>query len=179
MKVRAARPWYRIGTVAALCCAGAWAFTATSSAGGTARPPGSDSGSVAAPALCGSVAGLDRLVVSRADASAKNHVHFAFPGVVTVTDVAAVRGVARALCALPKIPRTSFACPADWGVTYQLVFSARGRAFPLVHADATGCQMVTGLGGARWTARSPQFWKTLGRAMGLAHPGQAVFAGSR
>jgi hypothetical protein len=128
--------------------------------------------------LCGSVAGLDRLVVSRADAFAKDQFHFAFPEVVTVTDVAAVRGVARALCALPKMPRTVF-CPADWGITYQLAFSARGRTFPVVYADATGCQKVTGLGGARWTARSPQFWKTLGRAMGLAHPGQAVFAGSR
>jgi hypothetical protein len=178
VKVRTARPWYRIGTVAVLCCAGAWAFTATSSAGGTARPPGSASRPVAAPALCGSVAGLDRLVVSRADAFPKNHVHFAFPGVVTVTDVAAVRGVARALCALPKMP-TGLFCPADWGITYQFAFSARGRTFPAVVADATGCQRVTGLGGARSTARSPQFWVTLGRAMGLAHPRQAVFAGSR
>jgi len=179
VKARTARPWYRIVTVTVLCCAGAWAFTATSSAGGTARPPGSASRSVSAPALCGSVAGLDRLVVSRTDAFPMDHFHFAFPEIVTVTDVAAVREVARVLCALPKMPRTGLHCPADWGITYQLAFSARGRTFPVVHADATGCQKVTGLGGARWTARSSQFWKTLGRAVGLAHPGQAVFAGSR
>lgn len=178
MKVRCARPWYRIGTVAVMCCAGAWTFTATSSSGGTANAPGSASRSVAAPALCRSVAGLDRLVVSRVGVFAKDQFHFAFPGVVTVTDVATVRGVARALSALPKMPTGMF-CTVDWGINYQLAFSTPRRTFPLVSADATGCQGVTGLGGARWIARSPQFWVTLGRAMGLAHPGQAVFAGSR
>jgi len=179
VRLRTARPWHRVGIVAVMCCAGAWALTAAASAGGTARPSGSVARSVAAPALCSSVAGLDRLVVGRADALAKNQFRFAFPDVVTVTDATALRRVARALCALPKMPRTGLHCPADWGISYQLTFASRSHTFPVVHAEATGCQKVTGLGGARWTARSPQFWKTLGEAMGLAHPGPVVFAGSR
>ena len=45
--------------------------------------------------------------------------------------------------------------------------------------DATGCQGVKGLGAVRWVARSPEFWRVLGAAMGLAHPDAGLFAGTR
>jgi hypothetical protein len=90
-----------------------------------------------------------------------------------------VRDAATALCALPVMPRKGLHCPADWGITYHLAFFAKGHAFPAVDVDATGCQGVKGLGAVRWVARSPEFWKVLGAAMGLAHPNAGLFAGSR
>jgi hypothetical protein len=152
---------------------------AAGASGAAARPPASKISSTAEPALCASITSLDRLVVSRNDAFPKNGFRFSFPTIVTVKDAAAVRGVARALCVLPKMPPGALHCPADWGITYQLVFSAKGRTFSPVRLAATGCQAVTGLGQARWVARSQGFWKTLGRAMGLPHPDNQVFAGSR
>jgi hypothetical protein len=159
--------------------AGSMLIAAAGASGATARPPASKISSTAEPALCASITRLDRLIVSRNDAFPKNGFRFSFPRIVTVKDAAAVRAVAGALCALPKMPRGALHCPADWGITYQLVFSAKGRTFSPVRVAATGCQEVTGLGQTRWVARSRGFWKTLGQAMGLPHPDNQVFAGSR
>jgi len=134
--------------------------------------------SAADSTLCGSVASLDRLVVERSDAFPQNHMRFTFPAEVTVTDATPVSAAARALCALPKMPSGTFHCPADLGIVYHLAFSVGGRAFPTVEVEATGCQRVHGLGAVRWVARSPGFWPTLGRAMGLSSPSYATFRGS-
>jgi hypothetical protein len=143
------------------------------------RDPGlSRPASAADSTLCGSVASLDRLVVERSDAFPQNHMRFTFPAEVTVTDATPVRAAARALCALPKMPSGTFHCPADLGIVYHLAFSVGGRAFPTVKLEATGCQRVHGLGAVRWVARSPGFWPTLGRAMGLSSPSYATFRGS-
>ncbi len=68
-------------------------------------------------------------------------------------------------------------CPADLGITYHLTFSVAGRSFPTVIVDATGCQEVNGLGSTRWIARTPSFWRSLGKAMVLANPTYATFRG--
>lgn len=155
--------------------AAALVLGACGSAGG--RPGPSRPASSAHPTLCGSVPTLDRLVVRRSDAIPQNHMRFSFPAEVTVTDAAKVRAAARALCALPEMPTGAISCPADFGIVYQLAFFAGGRAFPAVEVDATGCQTVSGLGHVRWVARSPEFWLTLGGAMGLSSPGSAAFRG--
>ena len=80
--------------------------------------------------------------------------------------------------ALPDLPLGSLNCPADFGIVYHLVFSASERALPPIELDASGCQSVRGLGPARWVARSPEFWPTLGSAMGLSSPSYATFRGS-
>ena len=131
-----------------------------------------------AVALAQDISRLDRLVVTRTDAFPQNHVRFTFPATVTVTDSTAVQAVARALCALPKMPSDLLGCPADFGITYHLVFSAGDRSFPSVSVDATGCETVRGLGTVRWLSTSPGFWHTLGVAMGLAKPDNATFRGS-
>ena len=139
---------------------------------GRSRPSAAES------ALCGSVPTLDRLVVHRSDAFPQNHMRFSFPAKVTVSDATKARAAARALCALPDLPLGSLNCPADFGIVYHLVFSAGERALPPVELDASGCQSVRGLGPAWWVARSPEFWPTLGRAMGLSSPSYAAFRGS-
>jgi len=167
------------GVIVAALFAGSMLVAAGGVSGATARPPASKISSTTEPALCASIASLDRLAASRRDAFPKNGFRFSFPSIVTVKDAAAVRAVAGALCTLPKMPRGIHFCPADLGITYQLAFSAKGRTFPPVRVAATGCQGVTGLGRTRWVARSQGFWKTLGRAMGLPHPDNQVFRGSQ
>ncbi len=144
--------------------------------------PGGDPGpsrpaSAADSALCGSVPILDRLDVHRSDAFPQNQMRFSFRAEVTVTDATKVRAAAQALCSLPKMPSGTFSCPADFGIVYHLVFYAGERALSPVEVDATGCQTVRGLGHVRWVARSPEFWPTLGTAMGLSSPSYSTFRG--
>jgi hypothetical protein len=89
-----------------------------------------------------------------------------------------VHAVARALLDLPLPPTGPIHCPADLGIVYRLTFFAGGRALPLVTVQATGCQVVEGLGAPRWAATSPDFWHTLGEAMGLANADYATFRGN-
>jgi len=144
-------------------------------AGGDPGP--SRPASAADSTLCGLVPTLDRLVVRRSDAFPQNHMRFSFRAEVTVTDATKVRAAAQGLCSLPKVPSGTFHCPADFGIVYHLVFSAGAWALSPVEVDATGCEMVRGLGHVRWVARSPEFWPTLGRAMGLSSPSYATFRG--
>jgi len=176
VRPRPPRLRYRSGLALVALIAGAMLLAAGGSADATARPAISPASSARGPSLCDSIAQLDRLVVRRTDAFPKNLRLFTFADSVTVHQAAAVRAVAKALCALPKMPVGAMLCPADFGITYELAFFAPGRAFPTVGVGATGCQAVHGLGPARWV-RSSGFWKVLGRAMGLAHPDDTTFAG--
>jgi hypothetical protein len=133
--------------------------------------------SLTSSSLCQMVPKLDRLVVRRVDELAQNHFTFSFPAEVTVTATRRVQVAARALCALPKMP-TGVICPADFGIVYHLSFFAGRRSFPDVTVRPAGCQQVGGLGVTRWVARSPQFWRAIGLAIGLAHPSSQTFRGS-
>lgn len=126
------------------------------------------------PALCAGLSQLRRLTVTRI-VTLRNNLHFPFPARVTVTDPARVRAAATAACRLPELPRGTLNCPADFGISYRLAFAAPGRPYPALTAAATGCAKVTGLGLTR--SAVPSFWVTLGKAMNLASPGAAAFAG--
>ena len=128
--------------------------------------------------LCHSVADLTRLVVRRSDAFPQNHMRFSFPPEVTVTRADEVRAAAGALCALPGMPSGTINCPADFGITYHLVFYIGVRALAPVEVEASGCQVVHGLGAVRWVSGSPEFWPVLGAAMGIPSPTYATFRGS-
>jgi hypothetical protein len=128
--------------------------------------------------LCRSIGQVDHLVVHRVDAFPQNDIHFSFPAVTIVTEVASVQDVAKVVCALPRIPIGVMSCPADLGITYRLSFTAGEGSFPTVVVSATGCESVLGIGPARWVADSPSFWRRLGRAMGLANPTWATFRGA-
>ena len=121
---------------------------------------------------------LDRLVVVRSDAFPQNRLGFSFPAKVTVGDPVGVRAVARALLALPAMPTTALNAPIDLGITYRLTFATPNGPLPAISIAATGTQAVRGLGTTRWLARSPEFWNTLGSAMGLARPDYATFRGA-
>jgi hypothetical protein len=179
----AMRRGWRWGAAAAAVVSLSACGSATGS--GTAPPaaapapagPASQVRSAGGGALCADAGAVDRLTVSRVNSIPANHPRFTFPATVTVTDAAQARTVARALCALGPA-RSHIACPADFGLTYRLDFTAAGRGLPPVTVRAGGCETVSGAGGIRWTMRSPAFWAVLGRAMGLANPGHQVFVGT-
>ena len=132
---------------------------------------------LSAAAMCASMPDLDRLVVRRTSFP-ENHIRFGFPAEVTVTDPSRVAAAARAVCALPKMPKSIFHCPMEYGVAYRLSFFAGEQMYGPVTVQATGCQTVRGLGAIRWVARSSGFWVAIGHAMGLAHPDERSFRGS-
>jgi hypothetical protein len=129
--------------------------------------------------LCASISQITQLTVIRTRSMNRiQELHFPFPPRVIVTNVAAARAVAEAVCALPRMPAGIENCPVQLlGTSYQLTFTAAGRALPLVTATATGCEQVTGAGPVRQAASSAGFWQALGRAMDLVAPGPPVFRG--
>lgn len=131
--------------------------------------------------LCDAVNQVERLSVTRTDAFPQNGFTFSFPARVTVRSADAARGVAQALCALRPVPPTrTYSCPADFGIVYHLDFTLKSRR-PVrpVTVDATGCGFAKGARGSQMALATPSFWEILGRAMGLAHPTNATFRGSR
>ena len=87
---------------------------------------------------------MDTLTVSRDNAWPVHHSRF--PQRVVVSRPQQARAVARAVCALPRMPRGPLACPADWGASYRLEFAAAGRRFAVVTVQASGCRRVSGAG---------------------------------
>ena len=173
-RTQAARRWAAVAALGlglAVAAAGT-AQAAPRTVGAPLRP------ALVSPTLCSSFAQLDRLVVKRLDAFPQNHFHFSFPAVVTVSDPPLVQKAARAVCALPVMPRTSMNCPADLGITYRLTFYTAAQPFPRVVVSATGCESVTGLLFTRWVARTPAFWPELGKTMGLKNATWETFRGS-
>ncbi len=145
----------------------------------SAADPTSSGGSAAtALPLCKQAPHLERLVVRRTDANPQLHLYFPFPPVLTVDKSASVQEAAKALCALPRMPKGAFHCPADIGIDYRLRFSAAEGSYPAVLVHATGCEQVSGVGPTRWIARTPSFWHELGKAIGLASANWSTFAGA-
>lgn len=131
------------------------------------------------PYLCRVLPRVDRLIVTRR--APGNQFVFTFPTVVTVTSASAARAVASSACSLPDVPAGSFRCPAEFAVSYHLVFAVRGEkgmGGEAIDAHPTGCQLVTGLGSVRTTRYHPGFYRILARAMGLRNAGYQSFTGT-
>jgi hypothetical protein len=126
-----------------------------------------DTRATAGSGLCASSQSVQRLMVERINQLPQNHEHFTFPARIAVNDSAQAQAVAKAVCALPSMPHGTFACPADLGLRYRLLFTVDGKTLPAVTADAGGCRTVEGLGRVLWTARTPGFWNTLATAMNI------------
>jgi hypothetical protein len=99
--------------------------------------------------------------------------------IITVTRPDEVRGLARALCALPAMPRVPLFCPMEFPGSYQFYFTAGGLRLPVVVVQESGCRAVTGLGPVR-RADQPAFWRLLAHIVGTSRltPGQPGTPGS-
>jgi hypothetical protein len=164
----------RAGVAAAVVLAGL--TLAACGSGGSSGAPSTTTSSPVHPSLCAQVALVSRVHVVRDAPSAG---HFEFPANVTLTRAPLVRRIAEALCALPRLPRL-IACPAEFAVDYHLSFAVLGAETEefAVQFNPTGCEIVRGLGRARWLAFDPGFFRLLGRALGLAHPSRRSFLGT-
>ena len=151
------------------------AGAAPARASGSPTAAGASSGSAQA-ALCADPAAVTRLQIVRLQGLRVPEAQGAFPRQFAVIGSAAARAVARALCALPAMPRGMMSCPAMFpGTSYQLRFMAAGRPLPAVTLEATGCDTGPGAGPVR-QATSAAFWRVLAMAAGLSPPGQGVFS---
>jgi hypothetical protein len=143
--------------------------TGTRGATATSTPATAASSTVPASAapLCQNVTHLNTLVVSLAGGLARSELPVALPAGITFRDPARVQAVAAALCALPAAGPVPAGCPADFGGSYRLVFTAGQQAYPPVVIKATGCRTVSGLGPVRTT--SAAFWALLAKKLGTRH----------
>lgn len=144
--------------VAALTFTGAVAGAATvSGPAGTASAQPAPATHSSSRNLCRRSASADRVVITRKTPSAR-------PRSVTVAGVRRVRSLARAVCALPRLP-VGTQCPAIAAGFHRLVFTAGRRKFSAVTVQNAGCQLVTGLKTVR-QADKPHFWKLIKNLMG-------------
>jgi hypothetical protein len=126
---------------------------------------GSTVGGSGASGVCSQAGQVTRLSVEHVRPSGpfSRGQRFEYPA-GTVTDPAAARSVAEAVCGLPVMTSGAVACPVDTFLRYRLVFSVGARKLPPVSVDPAGCQIVRGLGKPRTVARSAGFWRALGNA---------------
>ena len=181
-----------MAALAAIVLAGCGSISASSTGAATAASPTASSPSPSTPtspspspsaaatqaALCQHTATVTSLLLTHGHLMRVPQVQGAYPAPVTVITSSRARAVARALCALPLLPHVAFHCPnLTVGTTYLLSFTADGRRLPAVSIEATGCEVVSGVGPARWAAKSPGFWRTLAMAANLSPPGRTAFTG--
>lgn len=162
--------------VASLAVTGCGSVSGATNAARTGRPAGTATASAAG--LCAAVGEVDSLTVRRGGAGSASHFRFSFPRQIVVTHPQQARAVARAVCALPPMPRGVFACPADFGISYRLEFAAAGRHLAVVTVDPGGCERVVGTGPARWAEKSPGFWRVLNQAAVVPGEGLAGCGGT-
>jgi hypothetical protein len=153
---------------ASLAMTGCGSVSGTTTTARTGRPSGT--ATATAGGLCAAVSKVDSVTVRRGGAGPANHSRSHFPRQIVVSRPRQVRAVARAVCALPRMPGGIFACPADFGTSYRLEFAVAGRRLAVVTVDPGGCQRVAGAGPARWAERSPGFWRVLSRAAVVPGP---------
>ena len=126
---------------------------------------GSTAGGSGTSGVCGEAGQVTRLSVEhvRPSGPVSRGQGFEYPA-RTVTDPAAARSVAEAVCGLPAMTSRAIVCPIDTFLRYRLVYSVDGRKLPPVRVDPAGCEDIHGLGPDRTASRSPGFWRTLRQA---------------
>ena len=180
-----ARVWLCAAALGAIVLAGCGSISASSTGAATAASPKASSSPSVSPsaaatqaALCQHTATVTGLVITRNHVMRVPQLQVGFPNQVIVATPARARAAARALCGLPSLPRGVFHCPnLTVGSTYLLRFTADGRQLPAVSIEATGCEVVTGVGPARWAAKSPGFWRALATVANVSPPGRTAFTG--
>ncbi|HUW86847.1 MAG TPA: hypothetical protein VMW30_00500 [Candidatus Paceibacterota bacterium] len=103
---------------------------------------------------------------------------FSFPSVVSVSNAASVRAVAKTICAIPPDMRTwAIPCPSDQGLTYRLVFTIPKYVITPIILHMGGCGAIEGTGAKGWIHLTPSLFRVLGNAMQLHLATIETFAG--
>lgn len=91
---------------------------------------------------------------------------------ITITSRARSVALAKAICALPRMPRGVLGCPIDIGGGFHLVFATSHLQLPAVMIRASGCETEVGAspGRPRWIVPSGGFWATFARLTGIKAP---------
>jgi hypothetical protein len=139
------------------------------SAGGPGVMPVPGGRASAGAPLCLDLPKLTSVAVSRTVTLHALEPGLLLPRGISIREPPLVRGLARTLCGLPKVPRGPVNCPAQFTGSLRLAFAAGGRAFRPVTVQMSGCRVVTGVGPAR-TVPSIVFWHTLGKDLGIKFP---------
>jgi hypothetical protein len=130
--------------------------------------------------LCSEIPAISGAKLHRIVTLPQNHPQFSFPPIEAIDSATTAQGVARALCALPRVPKGAvFSCPMDAGVHYDVIFRVNGSR-TTVTVNPWGCEFTGGAMTPR-EADGPagrSMWRTLGRAIGLRHATSVTFAGS-
>ncbi len=171
--------WFRRSAIVPIALVTGLGLTACGSSPSVALTTTSTAPSNQVTYLCHVIPRVHRLIVTRHTPG--NQFHFTFPAVVTVTNAAAAQAVATSACALPDAPKGAQHCPAEFDVSYHLVFAVRGEkglGGEAIDVNPTGCQRVTGLGTVREAISHPVFYQILGNAMGLKNANYMTFRGA-
>jgi hypothetical protein len=167
---RAALFTVAVGAIFALAACGSQRAAGQSmSAGGPGTAPAPSGAALAGAALCQDIPRLTRVAVSSTTAFRAVQPRLTLPRGIIIVERGRVRGLAAALCGLPKMPPGPMTCLARFRGLLRFGFTAGGRPFPFVTVQVGGCWAVAGLGRAR-TARSAKFWRTLAEDTGLSPP---------
>jgi hypothetical protein len=140
-----------------LTAGGAVAGAATVSGPVTAASaPPTSATTAASRHLCRRPAAADRVVITRTTPGDR-------PRSANVTRAREARSLARAVCALPRLPLGT-QCPAIAAGVHRLTFLAGHRKLTVITIQDAGCNLVTGLRTVR-QADKPRFWKLMRRLM--------------
>ena len=119
--------------------------------------------------ICSGDASVNQLRVVRTVLFPVNHLSFTFPAVENIHSVSQVQQLLAIACHLPSIPVGVLNCPADFGIVYALTFSEASIPKLQIKADATGCELTTGIPTVTRVA-TPLFWTALAADLGLSKP---------
>jgi hypothetical protein len=89
---------------------------------------------------------------------------------ITVTDPSVVRSIFQETLTQPEQPAGEYNCPADFGVSYHLVFTS-GETTTTADIDPDGCELIV-LNGASGSGleTSSEYWMDLAKALGIKEP---------
>jgi hypothetical protein len=145
--------------VTALTVTGGGAVAGAATASGSVRAESAQPASAAHAAsrsLCRRPAAAGRVVITRTRPGARTRS-------VTVSQARRTRSLARAVCALPKLPAGT-QCPDIAAGFHRLTFVAGHRKLAVVTIQNAGCRLVTGLRTVR-QADKAHFWKMIRKLM--------------
>jgi len=142
---------------------GAGSAAAPGSPSASSPGPGSSAGAAARGALCADPGAVTKVMIASNALAQMRPLRQLPPRFAALAQGGSARALARAVCALPLMPKGIVNCPMQQLGRYLLHFWAGLRQLPEVRAIPSGCTTVTGAGPARRAPMAAPFWLALAR----------------